>query len=70
MAGLSWSDIIVTPRKGGGLSNLDRRIHKRLGHLELRKTGERMGLGEGVSLSGSLDPTWSRQGHGVGGGSK
>ena len=29
-----------------------------------------MRLGEGVSLSGSLDPDWGRQGRGVCGGSK
>ena len=29
-----------------------------------------MQLGEGVSLSGSLDPNWGRQGRGVHSGSK
>ena len=52
-----WQNWLVTPRERGGLSNLDSCITKRLGHLELRQTGERMRLGEGVSLYGSLDPT-------------
>ena len=53
---LEWHNWLVTPREGGGLSNLGCRIKKHLGLLELRQMGERMRLEEAVSLSGSLDP--------------
>ena len=55
---LEWHNWLVTPREGGGLSNLDARIKKKkhLGLLELRQMCERMRLEEGVSPSGSLDP--------------
>ena len=62
---LEWHNWLITSREGGGLSNLDCHVHKCLGNLELWKTGERMRPGEGVALSGSLDPNWSRQGWGA-----
>ena len=69
LAGSRWSDIIGSSlggRKGGrkeGLSNLESRIRCTSYEPGVTVTQARgMRLGEGVSLSGSLDPHWDQLG--------
>ena len=64
---LEWHNWPVTPREGGRTQQL------RCASYEPRVysyTDGRMRLGEGISLSGSLDPNWGCQGRGVCSGSK
>ena len=57
LAGSRWTQQLRSPH------------YKRLGCLELRQSGERMRLGEGVSLFRIARSYWGRQGRGVCGGS-
>ena len=69
LAGSRWSDIIGSSLRGRGEDLATYISALQAPRAQLRQSGERMRLGEGVSLYGIARSYWGLQGRGVFGGS-